>query len=71
MYHILYILICPILALKEFGNVLKNSINRDLGGLKKNDPKVFDTNPVILVKDWKIHKVFYMENQTLKYLCRC
>jgi len=51
MYHILYILICPILALKEFGNVLKNSINRDLGGLKKNDPKVFDTNPVILVKD--------------------
>ena len=51
MYNILYILICPFIALKEFGIVLKNSMNRDLGGRRKTDPKVFEKNPVILVKD--------------------
>ena len=51
MYNILYILICPIMALKEFGNVLRNSMNRDLGHLRKNESKVIKKNPVIVVKD--------------------
>ena len=49
MYNILYILICPVIALKEFTNIVKISMNRDMGG--KNDQKLFEKNHVNPVKD--------------------